>query len=123
MLDMQSDSVVIKLFHEVRLPVPLQARRIEAIEHTLQHWKRHGGKEFEGRPPEAAQRLQYFIRLLQRPVVAPDQGAHLPEVQLFRERRSGRHGEKSKEAADLFRSLHNELAIPPHDVGSLIQIP
>ena len=57
MLDVQGDSFVTQLFHEVRLPIPLQAGASEAPE-----------------------RPQNLIRLLQWSVVAPDQAAHLLEV-------------------------------------------
>src|ERR1700753_786306 len=44
-------------------------------------------------------------------------------MQVFRKRRSGRHGEEREEAVDLLRRLRNELAVPLHDCRPLIEIP
>src|SRR6266404_936234 len=123
MFYVESDSLVSQFFHEVSLPVPLQTGRIKAIEHALQHRKRHGSEKFEGRTPEAPQRTQNLIRLFQRSVVAPDHAAHLLKVQGFRERWPGRDSKKCKEAVDLFRGVGDELAIPLHDIRRLIQAP
>src|ERR1700721_2213582 len=123
MLYVESDSLVAQLIHEVRLPVPLQTRRIKPVEHALQNGKRHGLEKLKGRRAETPQRIKKLICLVQRSSVAPYNAAHFLEVQSFRERRPGRDGEKCKETANLFRRLNNELAIPFHDIGGLVQIP
>src|SRR5258708_5341360 len=77
MLDVQSDSLVTQLLHEICLPVPLQTRGIKAVEHALQHGKRHGNEKFEGRTTEAPQWPQNRTRLFQSSVIAPDHSTHL----------------------------------------------
>src|SRR5579863_9468173 len=44
-------------------------------------------------------------------------------MQFLREGRSGRDSKKGEETVDLVRRLDNELAIPLHDIGSLVQVP
>src|SRR5450631_1377933 len=123
MLDMKSDRLVTQLVYKVRLPVPLQARRVEAVEHSLQHGKRHGNEELENRRPEAAERLENLIGSFQWSVVAPHQAAHLLEVQRLGEWWSRGYGQKCEESVDLFWRVDDEFAIPLHDVSGLIEIP
>src|SRR5580693_5837292 len=123
MLYVETDSLITQFFDEVGFPVPLQTGRIKAVKHALQHGKRHGSEKFEGWRPEAPQRPENLIRLSQRSVVAPDQAAHLLEVQSFRKGRPGRDGKKCKEAVDLSGRLDDEFAIPLHDIRGLIQVP
>src|ERR1035441_1482267 len=121
--DMQRDGIVREFLDEVRFPVPLQAGRIEAVEHALQHGERHGGKKLEGGAAETAHRFEDLVGLLHGAGVAPDDGAHFLEVERFGEGRGGRHRQEGEEPVDFLRRLENELAIPLHDVGSLVQFP
>src|SRR5579862_9234156 len=105
MLDMKRDRFVAQLVNEVRLPIPLQALRIEPVEHALQHREWHRREELEGRGPEGAQGFEYFIRLFKSPGMTPNDTAHLFQVQIFRKRRSRRNGKKREEAIHLFRHL------------------
>jgi hypothetical protein len=49
MFYMESDCLIAQILNEVRFPVPLQARRIEPVEHALQYRKRHGREKFRRR--------------------------------------------------------------------------
>src|ERR1039457_2617203 len=122
-LKMQRDGIVREFLDEVRLPVPLQSGRIEAVEHALQHGKRHGGEKLKRGAAVAAEGCKDLVGLLHGAGVAPDDAAHFLEVERFGEGRSGRHRQKCEEPVDFFRRLENELAIPLHDVGSLVQFP
>src|SRR6266498_5612130 len=122
-LDVESDSLIAQLIHEVRLPIPLQARRIESVEHALEHGKWHRHEELKCWGPEVAKRPENLIRLFHWSVVAPDDRAHFPKMQMLREWRAGRNGDEGKEPVDLIRRLGNELPVPFHDVCGLIHLP
>ena len=52
-LDVQRDGLVAELADEVGLPVPLQTRRVERIEHALQRRMRESADQIERRRLEA----------------------------------------------------------------------
>src|ERR1700723_1903369 len=101
MFYMESDCLVAQIVHEICLPIPLQARCIEAVEHTLQHGIRHGREKLESRAAEFAGRIENLIRPFQSFGRTPHNAAHFLEVQSFRKRWRRRNGEKGKEAIDL----------------------
>src|SRR5580704_17361982 len=123
MFYMKSDRFVAQLIYKVSLPVPLQTWWIEAVEHALQPRKGHGREKFEGRVSECAQRLENLICLFQRIGGAPYDAAHFFEMQIFRERWRGWNCKKCKKAVDLFWCVDDELAIPLHEIGGLLQVP
>ena len=62
-----------------------------------------------------------LLRFLLGPGVCPDDAAHFFHVQMFRERRSGRDGEKGKEAIQIIGRRWNQFPIPFHYVGCFAQ--
>src|SRR5579863_2266312 len=97
MFYMQSNGLVAQIVHKIRLPIPLHARGIESVEHTLQHGIRHGREKLERRVPELAGRIENLICLFQRSGRRPNDAAHFLEMQSFRKRWPRRNGEKGKE--------------------------
>ena len=82
MLYVQGNRLIAQLLTEVGLPVPLQAGCVQAVEHALQHRKRHGNKELERRRTKAcATAIRISFACSMRSVVAPDNSAHLLKVQ------------------------------------------
>src|SRR4051794_17567981 len=77
MFYMSLDPLIAQFLEEVPLPVPLEARRIEGVEHTLQHRKGHRDKELERRRPIAPEWFQDGVRLLNRALVTPHDAAHV----------------------------------------------
>src|SRR5271166_6184650 len=98
---MQRDGFVREGMHEIGLPIPLQARRIERIEQTLEDRMRNRADHVERRSLEAPDRLEHLLRLLYRSGVAPHDAAHLLVVQMLGKRWPRRHGEENKEAIDV----------------------
>src|SRR6202034_2083807 len=95
---MHRDGFVRQRTHEIGLPIPLEARRIETVVHTLQYGMRNWANHIERRGLEAPDRFEYFLRLLDRPGVAPHDAAHLLVVQMLGKWRPRRHGKESEEA-------------------------
>src|ERR1700684_638881 len=109
---MDRDGFVRQSTHEIGLPIPLLARRIETVVHTLEYriWNRADHVERWGL--EAPDRLENFLRFLDRSGVAPHDAAHLLIVQTLGERSRGRHGEEGKEAVEVIGRLRDEFAVP-----------
>src|SRR3974390_3444349 len=104
---MQGDGFVGKRAHKIGLPVPLQARRIETIEQTLQCRMRNRADHVERWYLKAPNRLENLLRLFDRARVAPHDAAHLLVVQMLGKRRPRRDGEESKETIDVIGRLRD----------------
>src|SRR5262249_16247619 len=94
--DVLLNRVVAYLVHEIAPPIPLQARRIQGVEHALQRRMRNRTYKIERWFLESAYRLENFFCFLLRSGVRPDDTAHFFHVQMLRERRCRRHSEKGK---------------------------
>src|ERR1700721_2472830 len=68
-------------------------------------------------------RLENFLRLLNRPGIAPPDPAHFLEMEILRERRRRRYRVKSKKPVDVIRRFHDEVAIPPHHLRRVFERP
>ena len=120
---MQGNGFVGERAYEIGLPVPLQARRIETIEQTLQHWMRNRADHVKRGSLEAPDRLEHLLRPPERSCVAPHYSAHLLVVQMLREGRPWRDGVESKEPIDVIGRLRNEAAVPAHHLRRVFHPP
>src|SRR5262249_6624919 len=98
-----------------------KARRIERVEHALQRRLRQRTYKIQGSLLKSANRFECLFRFLLRASECPDDAAHFFHVQMFRERRSRRHSEKSKEAIQIIGRSGNQLTLPFHYVGRFAQ--
>ena len=121
-LDVRRDRLVRQLVHVVGLPVPLVPRRVQRVERALQRRVGHRRHAVECRA-ELARRRQVRGRLVGRAEVAPDDPAHLLQVQRGRERRRGRHGEEREEAVDGLRGAPYVPVEEAQDVARAVQGP
>jgi len=97
-----------------RLPIPLQSRRVQTVEHALQHRMRNRSYQIQRRLLEATDRLEHLLRLLGGPGIAP----HHPHI-FLRCRCSGNGGpggtvRKAKNpytsfGASTMKSLHQRI--------------
>src|SRR5512135_131226 len=101
----QVNHSVIVMLEEIRAPIPLQASRIEYIEHALQRRKRDRPAQIHGRWTESTDGLEGLFSLLERAGITPDYYAHLLELVLLREGSRRRYGEKSKPAVEFIGSF------------------
>src|SRR6266487_2063390 len=115
------DGFIAQRIEEIGAPIPLEARRIEGIEHTLQCGMGNRSYKIERRLLEGTDGLESLFCLLLRSRVRPDYAAHFFHVQIFRKRRCRWHSKKCKEAIKIIWSPWNKLAIPFHDVGCFAQ--
>src|SRR5438034_3393053 len=122
-LDMKIDRLLTQVFEEVGLPIPLQARRVERVEETLEHRPRDRPGEIHRRRDAGANWLEQRVGLLQRAAVAPHDRTHLLEVKLLRERWRRWHRDKREPAVDLFGSVQDEVTPELHDVCRLLERP
>ena len=120
---MQGDGLVAQLLHEVGPPVPLQARGIERVEGALQHGMGHGVNAVQCGRAEFPYGLEDPFGLLLRPRIAPDHAAHLLEVQILRKGGSGGDRQEREEAVQIVWGRGDELPVPFHDVGGLLESP
>ena len=104
-LDVGLDDLVAQLVDEVGLPVLLESRRQQGVEHALQHRERHRPHELEDGRAEPSQRPDSLFRLVHRPGVAADDAAHGLVVQMLGERRSRRHDQVREERVHVLRRL------------------
>ena len=123
MLYSKPDGLIAHRFHEVRFPVPLQARWIEPVEQALQRRVGQGADQIQCRFEKAAGRLQRLRSLARPAAVAPHNGAHLAHVQVFRKYRDRGNREEGKKPAQLLRRLRDEFAIPLQYGLGLIHLP
>ena len=112
-----SNRFIAQLIHKIGTPIPLQPRGIQRVEHALQRRLRQRTYKIESRLLESADGFKCFFGLALWPGTGPNYAAHFFHVQMFRERRRGRHGKKSKKAIQIIRSSGNQVAIPFHYVG------
>ncbi len=122
MFDVLGDRLVRELGHEVRLPVRLQAGGIERIERALDSRERHGADSVQ-RGLLLTDGPEDLVSLLGGPGIAPDDGAHLLQVELFGERRARRNGQEGEEAVQVVRCCRDEVAVPTHDLGRAFERP
>src|SRR5580693_2679817 len=93
---MQRDGFVRQRPDEIGLPVPLVARRIETVVHTLECGMRDRPDHVERRSLQDPYRLERFLPFLDRSGVAPHDAAHLLVVQVLGERCDWGYGEERK---------------------------
>src|SRR5438034_10159671 len=93
--NMLSDRLIIYFVYKIGTPIPLQTRGIQRVEHTLQSRLRQRTYKIERSLLESADGLERFLGFALRAGIGPNDAAHFFHVQMFRERRCRRHGEKS----------------------------
>src|SRR5262245_13038863 len=120
---MECDNALIEIGEEVRLPVPLQSRWVERVEHALQRGPGHRSGGIDRWRAERAERRQSLCCLLERTCVAPDDSAHLLQVVLLGKWRRWRHHDDAKPAIGVFRGVEYEVAPVWQNLGSLFQGP
>src|SRR5579859_6477496 len=104
------------LVDEVGAPVPLVTGRIEAVERPLQRRVRHRPDAVHERLRDRVEERRHRGRgVLLRPEVAPNDAAHVPQMDLLRERRPRRDDVEREEAVQLPRSRRQELAVDGKD--------
>src|SRR4029079_2871600 len=108
--------------YEIGAPVPLQTRRINWIEHTLQCRLRQRSHESERGLLECPNRLECFFCFFLWPGVCPNNSAHFFHVQIFGKRWSWRDGKKCDEAVQIIGCRRSQSAIPLQHVGCLAQL-
>src|SRR5262249_3954272 len=84
--DVQRDRLVIKLSHEIRFPVPLQARRIERVEHCLEDRMRHRPDHVEGCSLEFSNGRKHTLCRFSGSRITPYDAPHLLVVKMFGKR-------------------------------------
>ena len=122
-LDIAVDGLVAQLVHKVRFPIPLESWRVQRIEHALQRRVWDGTNQVQGWRELLPDRLEGCLGQLHRPGVAPDDPTHLLAVEMLGKRRPRRHDQEGKEAVDVIGRLRDELPVPLHHLGGLLQIP
>src|SRR6516225_5655914 len=120
--DVLRDRVVAQFIYKIGAPIPLQARRINWIEHALQGGLGDGPDKVERRLLETANRFEDFLGLGLRFRAAPNNSTHLLQVEIFGEGRPGRNCQKREPAVEVVRRINDELAIPFHYFGGIAQL-
>src|ERR1700719_4825950 len=120
---MLRDGFVGKCAYEISLPIPLHPRRVETVKQTLQRRMRNRTNQIDCRSLEFPDRLEYFLRLLNRPGVTPHDAAHLHSVKTLREWRGWRNRVESKKSVDVVGRLHDEVAVPARHLRRVFQSP
>ena len=123
LLGVGGDAAIGQIIHEVRAPIPLQARWIDRIEEALNHRVRHGPDQIEQRFADRAHRRSEPLCVFRRRGAAPHDRAHPSMMELGREHRCGRHGHEREKAAHFLRRLAQELTKRMHDLGGLLGRP
>src|SRR5437879_1948837 len=108
-------------FYKISLPVPLQPRWIESVEHTLQTRLRERADQVQSRPFEPANGFEDFFAFRLWPNIRPNDTAHFFHVQRLGKRWTRRNGHKGKEAIQIVRSRRNYIAIPLHYIRAFAQ--
>src|SRR5208282_2578421 len=111
------------LRQKIPSPIPLQPRRIDGIEHTLQRSKRHRSRQFEFRCPKLPYRSKSVFNLVQGTTVRPDDSAHCLAAQLLRKRRSRRHLQEGEKPIQLFRLRKRDFSIPLQQLTRMLHLP
>ncbi len=121
---MQLDGLVGDLVDEVGAPVPLLALGVERVEHALEPGERDVVRAVQDRLGERVhQRRHVLDGLLLAAEVAPDDAAHLAQVDVLGERRSRRDRVVAEEAVELARSVGDEVAVGGEHLDALLDRP
>src|SRR5262245_6847558 len=109
--------MVIQLVEEVSLPVHLETRRIERVEHALEGRPGDRASGVDRRSFEFANWREALLSLIEVASVAPDNRAHLLHVKLLGEWRRGGHSYKGEPAIDVFGRVQDKVAPVWQDRG------
>ena len=117
-LDVEGDGLVAQVLDEVRPPVRLDSGREQRVEHALEGRERQRADEIDERCPERrTDGFEPFLRVLDRPGVAPHDCDHGLRPERLRERWPWWHVQEREEATEVLGCLGHEVAVPAEHVG------
>src|SRR5262249_34905580 len=122
-LQVQFNHLIAQLVHKVSSPIPLEAWRIEGVEHALEDRLRHRANKIQGRSAKPTNGPERLLCFLKRSGITPDDPTHVLIVEGLRKRRSRWKNKKRKEAIKFLRRSNDEVTVKAHDLSSLVQMP
>src|SRR5215472_3176794 len=123
MLDVPGDGFIAQVSEVVSSPIPLQTGNVQTIKQALHRRKWRRPDLVEKWVAYRTHRLGEFFSLFGSAGAAPNDAAHLLDVEVRREHRSGWDNKKSKKAAHVLRSFLDEVTIGTEDSCCLFKRP